>query len=158
MSNNSSPTILRVENLNLSFGGTQCLEGVTFDVKQGELLAIIGPNGAGKTSLINCISGFYRPQQGEIYFDGQKITKMPEHKIAKIGIARTFQNIELCTGLTTLANLMAAWHNQLLEVMGAMGICEVRRLRGEVGRSMWFEDLERENFGPIFGERKITGL
>ena len=110
VSNNSSPTMLRIENLDLSFGGTQCLAGVTFDVKQGELLAIIGPNGAGKTSLINCISGFYRPQQGEIYFDGQKITKMPEHKIAKIGIARTFQNIELFTGLTTLENLMAARH------------------------------------------------
>ena len=61
-------------------------------------------------------------------------------------------------GSRRIINLMAAWHNQLLEVMGAMGICEVRRLRGEVGRSMWFEDLERENFGPIFGERKITGL
>ena len=57
-----------------------------------------------------------------------------------------------------MINLMGAWHNQLIEVMGAMGIREARRLRGEVGRSMWFEDLEMENFGPIFGKRKIAGL
>jgi imidazole glycerol phosphate synthase subunit HisF len=61
-------------------------------------------------------------------------------------------------GSQRLVNLMGAWHNQLIEVMGAMGIREVRRLRGEVGRSMWFEDLERENFGPLFGERKVSGL
>ena len=68
------------------------------------------------------------------------------------------ENFEVDWGAQRILNLMGAWRNQLIEVMGAMGIREVRRLRGEVGRSMWFENLERENFGPIFGERKVTGL
>ncbi len=101
---------LGIENISLSFGGTQALMGVSFDVYQGEILAIIGPNGAGKTSTLNCISGFYRPTKGSIYFDGQNITRIPIHKIAELGIARTFQNIALYTGLSTLDNIMAARH------------------------------------------------
>jgi branched-chain amino acid transport system ATP-binding protein len=73
-------------------------------------MAIIGPNGAGKTALLNCINGFYKPQKGEIYYEGQKITRMRPDKLAKLGIARTFQNIELYTGLSTQDNIMAARH------------------------------------------------
>ena len=101
---------LKTENLNLSFGGMKALNNVSVEAKEGELLAIIGPNGAGKTSLMNCISGFYRPQQGSITFYGQDITRMPTHRIAKLGITRTFQQIELFTGLSTQDNLMAARH------------------------------------------------
>jgi len=102
--------ILEVQGICLSFGGLKALDEVSFCVERGEILAIIGPNGAGKTCCLNCINGFYHPERGEIYFDGQQINKLPAYRIAKIGIARTFQNIELYGGLTTLDNLLAARH------------------------------------------------
>ncbi|MFC2122338.1 ABC transporter ATP-binding protein [Bacteroidota bacterium] len=83
---------------------------ISLEVKQGEVLAIIGPNGAGKTSLLNCMNGFYRPQQGDISFQDKRITKMPSHKIAELGVARTFQQIELYTHLSAQDNLMAGRH------------------------------------------------
>jgi branched-chain amino acid transport system ATP-binding protein len=99
---------LEVENISLRFGGTQALASVGFNVIQGEILAIIGPNGAGKTSMLNCLNGFYRPYEGEIRFDHQDLTTLPPYRIAQMGVARTFQNIALYTGLSTLDNLMAA--------------------------------------------------
>jgi branched-chain amino acid transport system ATP-binding protein len=101
---------LRLEHISLSFGGVQALSDVSFDIRNNEILAIIGPNGAGKTALLNCINGFYKPQKGEIYLNGKKITRMRPDKLARRGIARTFQNIELYTGLTTQDNIMAARH------------------------------------------------
>jgi branched-chain amino acid transport system ATP-binding protein len=101
---------LKLEHISLSFGGVQALSDVSFNVHNNEILAIIGPNGAGKTALLNCINGFYKPQKGEIYLDGKKITRMRPDKLARCGIARTFQNIELYTGLTTQDNIMAARH------------------------------------------------
>jgi branched-chain amino acid transport system ATP-binding protein len=101
---------IRIENLSLSFGGVEALKSVSVDIKDNEILAIIGPNGAGKTCVLNCINGFYKPQKGEIYFEGKKITRMRPDKIARIGISRTFQNIELYSGLSTLDNIMAARH------------------------------------------------
>jgi branched-chain amino acid transport system ATP-binding protein len=99
--------IIRIENLSLSFGGVKALTDISVGVKENEILAIIGPNGAGKTCLLNCISGFYRPQKGEIFYHDQRITRKRPDSIAKMGLARTFQNIELYTGLSTLDNLMA---------------------------------------------------
>ena len=101
---------LSVDNVSLSFGGIQALTGVSFDAQEGEILAIIGPNGAGKTSMLNCINNFYHPDRGEIRFARHDLTHMPPHRIAQLGIARTFQNIALYTGLSTLDNLMAARH------------------------------------------------
>jgi branched-chain amino acid transport system ATP-binding protein len=101
---------LRIDKLSLSFGGVRALIDVSMDIRENEILAIIGPNGAGKTALLNCINGFYKPQKGEIYYDGQRITRMRPDKLAKLGIARTFQNIELYTGLSTQDNIMAARH------------------------------------------------
>ncbi len=101
---------LRIENLSLKFGGVQALDGVSFNIYDNEILAIIGPNGAGKTCILNCINGFYKPQGGEIYFEDRRITRMRPDRLAKLGIARTFQNIELYTGLTSQDNLMAARH------------------------------------------------
>ena len=101
---------IRVNNLKLSFGGVFALDQVSLDVRDNEILAIIGPNGAGKTALLNCINGFYKPQEGEIFYDGQLITRMRPDKLAKLGIARTFQNIELYSGLSTQDNIMAARH------------------------------------------------
>ncbi len=101
---------LSVQNVSLSFGGIQALTGVSFDMREGEILAIIGPNGAGKTSMLNCINNFYRPDKGGIIFEGHDLTRLSPHRIAQLGIARTFQNIALYTGLSTLDNLMAARH------------------------------------------------
>jgi branched-chain amino acid transport system ATP-binding protein len=101
---------LRIDDLSLDFGGLRALDQVSLEIRDNEILAIIGPNGAGKTALLNCINGFYKPQQGEIYYNGQRITRMRPDKLAKLGIARTFQNIELYTGLSTQDNIMAARH------------------------------------------------
>jgi branched-chain amino acid transport system ATP-binding protein len=101
---------LQIKNLSLSFGGVSALVDVSMDINDQEILAIIGPNGAGKTALLNCINGFYKPQKGEINYNGQRITRMRPDKLAKLGIARTFQNIELYTGLSTQDNIMAARH------------------------------------------------
>jgi branched-chain amino acid transport system ATP-binding protein len=101
---------IKIENMSLSFGGVEALKDVNIDINDNEILAIIGPNGAGKTCVLNCINGFYKPQKGEIYFDGKRITRMRPDKIARIGISRTFQNIELYSGLSTLDNIMAARH------------------------------------------------
>jgi branched-chain amino acid transport system ATP-binding protein len=99
-----------VDNISLSFGKLQVLQEVTMSVQKNEIVAIIGPNGAGKTSLLNCINGFYHPQTGSIHFNGQEITTSPITERARLGIARTFQNIELFNSLTTLENLLAARH------------------------------------------------
>lgn len=108
----SSPAeqMMQVENLGLRFGSVEALSGVSFNVYDKEILALIGPNGAGKTSLLNCISGFYHPYKGSVVFQGRNISKLSPSKRAQLGISRTFQNIELYTGLTTLDNLMASRH------------------------------------------------
>jgi len=101
---------LRIDRLSLSFGGVNALSDVSLDIRDNEILAVIGPNGAGKTALLNCVNGFYKPQKGEIYFRGKRITRARPDKLAKLGIARTFQNIELYTGLSTQDNIMASRH------------------------------------------------
>ncbi len=101
---------LQISQVSLNFGGVNALLDVSLDVRDKEILAVIGPNGAGKTALLNCINGFYKPQKGEINYEGHRITRMRPDKIAKLGIARTFQNIELYTHLSTQDNIMAARH------------------------------------------------
>ncbi len=101
---------IRIEKLSLSFGGVRALSEVSLDINDNQILAIIGPNGAGKTCLLNCINGFYKPQRGEIFYEGQRLTRIRPDKVAQLGLARTFQNIELFTGLSTLDNIMAARH------------------------------------------------
>jgi len=103
-------TVLSVRDLSLSFGGVRALTDISLDIHKNEILAIIGPNGAGKTCLLNCINGFYKPQKGEIRYNGRKINGIKSDRIAKMGVARTFQNIELYSGLSTLDNIMAARH------------------------------------------------
>lgn len=101
---------LEIKNLRLSFGGVVAVKDVDLSVHTGELMAVIGPNGAGKTSLLNCITGFYHPQQGNIIFNGQDITHLHTHQLVGVGIGRTFQNIELFPGMTVLANMTLARH------------------------------------------------
>lgn len=106
----SRSTILQIQEINLVFGGIKALNNISFEVRSSEIYSIIGPNGAGKTSLLNCINHFYQPVSGKIIFNGEDISRLPPYKIAKLGIARTFQNTALYTGLSTLDNLMAARH------------------------------------------------
>jgi branched-chain amino acid transport system ATP-binding protein len=110
MAQDTKSPIMEIRDLSLRFGGLQALNNVNLEIRSKEILAIIGPNGAGKTSFFNCINGFYHPYQGEILYSGKDLTRLKPHKIAELGIARTFQNIELFSGLTALDNLMAARH------------------------------------------------
>lgn len=108
----ASPTEaqMQIENVGLSFGGVRALTEISFPIYPGTIQAIIGPNGAGKTSLLNCISGLYRPQQGQIRFEGRNLIGMAPHAIARLGIARSFQNIELFRHMTVVDNLMLGRH------------------------------------------------
>jgi branched-chain amino acid transport system ATP-binding protein len=99
--------LLAVEKVSLSFGGVKALTDVSFDIRKGEIRAIIGPNGAGKTSMLNCINGFYFPTDGRITFKGETRQRMRPYVAARGGIARTFQNVALFKGMTTLDNIMA---------------------------------------------------
>ena len=99
--------LLAVEDVSLSFGGVRALTGVSFDIRKGEIRAIIGPNGAGKTSMLNVVNGFYQPQSGRITFKGEVRKSMRPYAAARGGIARTFQNLALFRGMTTLDNILA---------------------------------------------------
>jgi len=101
---------LAVEDLSISFGGIRAVDDVSFDVEEGEVFAIIGPNGAGKTTLFNLVSGIYSPDGGSVRFAGRDITALPAHRIAPLGLARTFQNIELFEHATVLQNLLIGRH------------------------------------------------
>ena len=105
--NNIADILLSVDQISLSFGGVRALEEINFDIRKKEIFAIIGPNGAGKTSMLNVINGFYHPQQGEIHFKGLHRKQMRPHEAAVQGIARTFQNVALFKGMSTLNNIMS---------------------------------------------------
>lgn len=102
--------LLRIEGLHLAFGGVQVLTGISLSVKKGDIFSIIGPNGAGKTSLLNCINMHYRPQSGGIIFDGKEINRLKPHTVATLGVARTFQKVELFQGMTVLDNIKLGRH------------------------------------------------
>ncbi|MCY4288932.1 MAG: ABC transporter ATP-binding protein [Aestuariivita sp.] len=98
--------VMAMKHITLRFGGVVAIKDISFDIRAGEIRAIIGPNGAGKSSMLNVISGFYRPQDGEIWFNGQKRRALRPYQVARQGIARTFQNIALFEGMTVLDNVM----------------------------------------------------
>ncbi|MBU1226067.1 MAG: ABC transporter ATP-binding protein [Actinobacteria bacterium] len=108
-----SGPIVEIEDIHLSFAGVKAIDGVTFSVRNSEIFAVIGPNGAGKTSIFNCISGVYHPQQGAIRFMGHDLIGMRPDRIADLGVARTFQNIELFPQMTVLDNLMLGRHQHV---------------------------------------------
>lgn len=160
--------ILDVKNVSLSFGGTTALHDVSFEVREGEILAIIGPNGAGKTCLLNCINGFYHPQKGSILFEGIDIVNLAPSKVAQLGIGRTFQNIELYTGLTTVDNLLAARHNLMKRnfLWGALYFgpshkeeIEHRRMVEQIIDFLEMEPVRKKTVGTLaYGLRKRTEL
>lgn len=98
--------VMALNNITLRFGGVTAVSDISFDIREGEIRAIIGPNGAGKSSMLNVINGFYHPQEGEIWFHGERRGKMRPHEIARQGVARTFQNIALFKGMSALDNIM----------------------------------------------------
>jgi len=159
---------LKVESVSLAFGGVQALADVSFEVRDAEILAIIGPNGAGKTCLLNCISGFYKPQKGEIYYENRKITGLAPYKIASSGIARTFQNIQLYSGMTTVDNLMAARHIQIKPFLLSSAIyfgpahrreIQHRRAVEDIIDFLELESIRKKVVGMLpYGQRKKVDL
>ena len=105
--------IVSFKDVSLSFGGVKALSNVSFDIKEGSLQAIIGPNGAGKTSIFNCISGIYKPTEGHVEFKGKNIDGLRPDEIANMGVARTFQNIELFENMTVLDNILIGAHRHI---------------------------------------------
>jgi branched-chain amino acid transport system ATP-binding protein len=105
--------LLEIHDIHLAFAGVKAIDGVSLTVHQGEVFAVIGPNGAGKTSIFNCVSGVYHPQRGSISFEGRDLLGMRPDRVADLGVARTFQNIELFPQLTVLDNLMLGRHQHL---------------------------------------------
>ena len=159
---------LRVEGLALAFGGLQVLQNVSFETRAGELLCLIGPNGAGKTSILNCICGLYRPGRGHISFGASELTGMAPHRIARLGLARTFQHGELFAHLTVIENLLVARHAKIrthlvFEGLFTRGVrAEEAAHREAVEEVLDFTDLERvrhETVGTLpFGVQKIVGF
>jgi branched-chain amino acid transport system ATP-binding protein len=124
-------TVMEMKNITLRFGGVTAVKDISFDIREGELRAIIGPNGAGKSSMLNVINGFYHPQEGEIWFRGKKRGPMKPYQIAHQGIARTFQNIALFKGMSTLDNIMTGRMTLMKENMFWQGLWWGRAEREE---------------------------
>ncbi|MFH1115741.1 MAG: ABC transporter ATP-binding protein [Pseudomonadota bacterium] len=164
----TAQTHLEIRNLSLSFGNLKPLLDVSLELKEGEILGVIGPNGAGKTCLLNSVSGFYRPQGGYIVFKGHDLVKTPTHEISRLGISRTFQNVELYTGLTALDNLLAARHNLIqygllasLFHFGKSAREEMRHRRAveDVIKLLEIEDIRHHVVGSLpYGLRKRVEL
>ena len=132
---------LEVKDLTLKFGGITALHKIDLSVTTGELFSIIGPNGAGKTSLLNCITGYYNPQEGQIFFNNEDITKLSTHHLTKLGIGRTYQNIELFPGMTVLSNMLLARHVHCNYGVGRASLF-TRSIRDEeVGHRRVLEEL-----------------
>ncbi len=105
-------TLLDLTGVSLSFAGSRVLDNVDFKVPASRIVSLIGPNGAGKTSLFNCITGFYKPQQGSVRFDGTETLRLKPHHVTKLGIARTFQNVRLFREMSVLENVMSGQHSR----------------------------------------------
>jgi branched-chain amino acid transport system ATP-binding protein len=132
---------LEVKGLTLRFGGITALNEVDLTVGTGELVAIIGPNGAGKTSLLNCITGYYKPQEGQIFFNGEEITRHRTHHLTGLGIGRTYQNIELFPGMTVLSNMLLARHVHCRYNVGLASIFSRSVRREEIRHRRVLEEL-----------------
>ncbi|HEX4927230.1 MAG TPA: ABC transporter ATP-binding protein [Burkholderiales bacterium] len=159
---------LALEHVTLAFGGLQVLHDVSFAPRPGELFALVGPNGAGKTSVLNCICGLYRAGSGAIRLDGKLISGQRPHRIARMGIARTFQHGELFSHLTVLENLLVARHAWLRTTLlgESLFLSRVRdeeaRHRRRIEEVLEFVELERYRHAPVdalpFGIQKVVGF
>lgn len=159
--------VLEIRNVRVEFGAIVAVDNVSTLVNAGEIFAIVGPNGAGKSSLLNAINGFYRPSSGQIRLNGSDIVGLPPHRVAKLGVARTFQNIQLYLGMPVLDNLMAGRHIHMKSgVLQAMirpwGMKEEVRQREAVEKVLQFLGLQAERNTPVgtfgYGIRKRVDL
>ncbi|MBN8872297.1 MAG: ABC transporter ATP-binding protein [Rhodospirillales bacterium] len=161
-------SLFKAEGISVRFGGIRAVDSVSFDVQPGEVFSIIGPNGAGKTTIFNLISRIYNSTEGKLFFDGQDITRTPPHRIAGLGIARTFQNIELFANASLLQNLLIGRHcHAATGVLAQMGFLPSAR-RDELRHREKAEDviaflgLERYRDTLIanlpYGVRKVVEL
>ncbi len=150
--------MLACQNISLSFGAVKALTEVSFDILEGEIRAIIGPNGAGKTSMLNCINGFYHPQEGEITFKGEVRKQMKPYEAAAGGIARTFQNVALFRGMTTLDNIMTGrnlkldrWKTSLIPAIFYFGptLAEENKHRAYVENIIEFLEIQAIRKTPV---------
>lgn len=116
------PVVMELKNITLRFGGVVAIKDISFDIREGEIRAIIGPNGAGKSSMLNVISGFYVPSEGEVWFHGQKRPPMKPYEVARQGIARTFQNIALFEGMSVINNIMTGRLTMMKSGMAAQAL------------------------------------
>jgi branched-chain amino acid transport system ATP-binding protein len=137
----AAPVLLEASDVHVRFGGVVALAGVSTSVLAGEIAAIIGPNGAGKTSLLNAFSGLYPVESGQLRYDGQDITRLKPHRIARLGIARTFQNIELFKGMSVLDNLMLGRHVHLRSNVFSSGLYWGAAQREEIANREIVEDV-----------------
>jgi len=161
-------SLFKVANLGVHFGGIRAVDDVSFSVEQGEIFTIIGPNGAGKTTTFNLIGRIYEPTSGSIWFDGRDITKVPPHRIAAMGIARTFQNIELFDNASVLDNLLLGRHPHTNTglIANMLFLPSVRRAEREHRRKVEevidFLDLQRYREAQVgglpYGVRKVVEL
>ncbi|MDQ8727477.1 ABC transporter ATP-binding protein [Bradyrhizobium sp. LHD-71] len=120
MTEGSASAVLECRDIELSFGGLRALKGLSFDIMPGEIFGLVGPNGSGKTSLVNVVTGFYRPQRGSVAIFGADTTRMRPHRIAAHGVARTFQNLALFRGMTVLDNILLGRHVHMGVGSGAL--------------------------------------
>ena len=133
--------LLALEGVSLAFGGVRALSGVSFALRPGEVAALIGPNGAGKTSVFNCICGFYKPREGTIRWRGEAITGLPPHRIARLGVGRSFQNIELFRTMTCLDNLLLGRHQHVRANLFSALLATPGWRRDEVAQRRRVEEL-----------------
>ena len=161
-------SFFRTEDISISFGGLKALNRVSFEISQGEIFSIIGPNGAGKTTIFNCISRFYDLQEGKIFLGDGEISRISPHQVANLGIARTFQNIELFKNMTVMDNLLLGRHrhrrsNLFKEVIFSKSVRQQERISREKAEEIIdFLDLQAYRdqavAGLSFGLQKIVEL
>ena len=135
------PTVMEMKNITLRFGGVKAITDISFDIREGEIRAIIGPNGAGKSSMLNVISGFYVPQEGEVWYKGKKRPPMKPYEVAQQGIARTFQNIALFEGMTVLDNVMTGRIRQMKAGMFSQAIWKGKAEKEEIENREFVEKI-----------------
>ena len=138
--NDTAEDLLHLEDIHMSFGKVAALAGVSLRIKKGEIHSVIGPNGAGKTVMLNCINGLYHPQQGNIYFKGNRINKEKPHQRAKMGMARTFQKVEVFGGMTVLDNIRLGRHNHYRSGIISGALYAGKTAREEITHRAFIED------------------
>ena len=164
----SKRQLLKVDGIKLRFGGLQVLDDLSITVGDGQIVGLIGPNGAGKTSCFNCLTGIYQPQEGRVYFDGREISRLPTHRRARLGMARTWQNLGVIGSLTVTENVMLAQHQRtgysaLAGMLGLAGTWarerELRRDAAEIIDYFGLSDVAHDRCSELpYGIRKTCDM